>query len=161
MTIPKFWPKPIPRHFFQNQIFQNRNRDFFPRQKFSETETETFFPRPNFFWNRNRDFFPKPKPKPSNIWQKFRNREVSIPKCQSLLMRFEGTNYDVFSSSLIPVTRWFSWTGYLGNSRVLGRWRCWLSQSTPTRQFLLLREPCCSCKNTKQTKAWKVLLSKK
>ena len=55
-----------------------------------------------------------------------------------------------WGSSLIPVTRWFSWTGYLGNSRALGRWRCWLSQSTPTRQFLLLREPCYSCRNTKQ-----------
>ena len=34
------------------------------------------FPRPNF---------PKLKPKPSKIWQKFRNREVSKPKCQSLV----------------------------------------------------------------------------
>ena len=56
---------------FRDQIF--RNRDFFPRPNFFETETETFFPKPNF-----------PKPKPSKIWQKFRNREVSKPKCQSL-----------------------------------------------------------------------------
>ena len=59
---------------FRDQIFRNRDRDFFPRPNFFETETETFFPKPNF-----------PKPKPSKIWQKFRNREVSKPKCQSLL----------------------------------------------------------------------------
>ena len=41
----------------------------------TETDTETFFPIPNF---------PKPKPIPSKNWQKFRNREVSKPKCQSL-----------------------------------------------------------------------------
>ena len=58
---------------FRDQIFRNRDRDFFPRPNFFETETETFFPKPNF-----------PKPKPSKIWQKFRNREVSKPKCQSL-----------------------------------------------------------------------------
>ena len=34
MTIPKFWPKPIPRLFFRDQIFRNRNWDFF-----SESET--------------------------------------------------------------------------------------------------------------------------
>ena len=42
----------------------------------TETDTETFFPIPNF---------PKPKPIPSKNWQKFRNREVSKPKCQSLI----------------------------------------------------------------------------
>ena len=52
---------------FRDQIF--RNRDFFPRPNFFETETETFFPKPNF---------PKPKPKPSKIWQKFRNRNVNL-----------------------------------------------------------------------------------
>ena len=46
-----------------------------------------FFSETKFFRNQNRDFFLKPnfpKPKPSKIWQKFRNREVSKPKCQSL-----------------------------------------------------------------------------
>ena len=62
--------------FFRYQIFRNRYRDFFCETKFSETDTETFFPIPNF---------PKPKPIPSKNWQKFRNREVSKPKCQSLL----------------------------------------------------------------------------
>ena len=61
---------------FRDQTFRNRDRDFFPRPIFFETESETFFPKPNF---------PKPKPKPSKIWQKFRNREVSKPKCQSLV----------------------------------------------------------------------------
>ena len=74
MTIPKFWPKPIPRLFLRYQIFRNRNRDFFPRPNFSETETDTFLPRPNFpkpklrlfsetnfFRNRNRDFFSETK----------------------------------------------------------------------------------------------------
>ena len=74
-----------------------------PRPFFFETETETFFPKPNFpkpkprlfsetkfCRNRNRDFFPKPnfpkpKLKPSKIWQKFRNREVSKPKCPTLV----------------------------------------------------------------------------
>ena len=60
---------------FRDQIFRNRDRNFFSETKFSETETKTFFPKPNF-----------PEPKPSKIWQKFRNREVSKPKCQSLLV---------------------------------------------------------------------------
>ena len=64
---------------FRDQIFRNRDRDFFFfRPNFFETETETFFPKPNF---------PNPKPKPSKIWQKFQNREVSKPKCQSLHRR--------------------------------------------------------------------------
>ena len=86
--IPNF-PKPKPRLFSKTKFF--RNRDFFqkpnflkpkprlfPRPNFSETKTETFFPRPNF---------PKPKLKPSKNWQKFQNREVSKPKCQSLAIR--------------------------------------------------------------------------
>ena len=72
MTIPKFWPKLIPRLFFRYPFF--RNWDFFSWSKFSETETETFFPRPNspkpkprlfsetkFFRNWNRDFFSETK----------------------------------------------------------------------------------------------------
>ena len=39
MTIPKIWPKPIPRLFFRYQIFRNRYRDLFSDTKFSETET--------------------------------------------------------------------------------------------------------------------------
>ena len=54
---------------------RNRYRDLFSDTKFSETDTETFFPIPNF---------PKPKPIPSKNWQESRNREVSKPKCQSL-----------------------------------------------------------------------------
>ena len=59
---------------FRDQIFRNRDRDFFPRPNFFETETETFFPKPNFpkpkprlfsetkfFRNRNRDFFSETK----------------------------------------------------------------------------------------------------
>ena len=49
-TIPNF-PKPKPILFFREQIFRNRNRDFFSDIKFSETGT--FFSIPNF---------PKPKP---------------------------------------------------------------------------------------------------
>ena len=44
---PNF-PKPKPSLFFRNQIFQNRNRDFFPRPNFFETETETFFSETKF-----------------------------------------------------------------------------------------------------------------
>ena len=50
---------------FQDQIF--RNRDFFPRPNFFETETETFFPKPNFLKPKPRPFpepnFSKPKPR--------------------------------------------------------------------------------------------------
>ena len=82
---------------FRDQIF--RNRDFFPKPNFSETDT--FLPRPNFRKPKPRLFsetetetffpkpnFPKPKPKPSKIWQKFRNREVLKPKCQSLILGY-------------------------------------------------------------------------
>ena len=65
MTIPKFWPQPILRLFLRYQIFRNRNRDFFPRPNFSETETDTFLPRPNF---------PKPKPRLFSETNFFRNR---------------------------------------------------------------------------------------
>ena len=40
--IPNF-PKPIPRLFFRYQIFQNWYRDFFTDTKFSKTDTKTFF----------------------------------------------------------------------------------------------------------------------
>ena len=57
----------------------------FPRPNFPKLRPG-LFSETKFFWNRNRDFFPKPNfPKPSKIWQKFRNREVSKPKCQSLM----------------------------------------------------------------------------
>ena len=50
--------KPKPRLFFWDHNFRNRNRHFFSETKFSETKTETFFPRPNS---------PKPIPIPSKI----------------------------------------------------------------------------------------------
>ena len=59
-TIPNF-PKPKPILFFRDQIFRNRNQDFFPRPIFSQTKTDTFFSATNFFWNRNRDFFSETK----------------------------------------------------------------------------------------------------
>ena len=40
MTIPKFWPKPIPRLFFWYQIFRNRNRN--PQKIGKSFETEKF-----------------------------------------------------------------------------------------------------------------------
>ena len=74
---------------FRDQIF--RNRDFFLRPKFSETETffsetkfsktetETFFPKPNFPKPKSRffsetNFFSKPKPGLFFRNQIFRNR---------------------------------------------------------------------------------------
>ena len=69
MTIPKIWPKPIPRLFLRYQIFRNRN--FFPRPNFSETETDTFLPRQNF---------PKPKPRLFFRDQIFRNRNQKPQK---------------------------------------------------------------------------------
>ena len=78
MTIPTFWPKPIPRLFFWDQIF--RNRYFFSDTIFSSTESETFFPIPNSP-KSNWDFFPRPsRSKPSKNCQHSRNRKVSKPK---------------------------------------------------------------------------------
>ena len=54
---------------FRDQIFQNR--DFFPRPNLFETETETFFPKPNF---------PKPKPRLFLLNQIFRNRNRNPQK---------------------------------------------------------------------------------
>ena len=76
---------PWPTEWRYQKFDRNRYRDFFSDTKFSETDTETFFPIPNF---------PKPKPIPSKNWQKFRNREVSKPKCQSLVKRWALTSSD-------------------------------------------------------------------
>ena len=91
MTIPKFWPKPIPRLFFRYQIFRNRYRDLFSDTKFSETETDTLkkmakvskpkpilFFRYQIFWNQNHKKFgkiwrPRPKLRLLNIFYIFYN----------------------------------------------------------------------------------------
>ena len=57
---------------FRDQIFRNRDRDFFPRPNFFETETETFF-RNQIFRNRNPQRFGK-----SFETKKFRNRNVNL-----------------------------------------------------------------------------------
>ena len=70
MTIPKFWPKPIPRlfseakfsktkakTFFRDQIFRNWNQYFFPRPNFPKLKPILFF-RDQILQNRN--FFPRP-----------------------------------------------------------------------------------------------------
>ena len=64
MTIPKFWPKPIPRLFFRYQIFRNRNRYFFSETKFFETET---------LKNLAKVSRPRPKPRLLNIFYIFYN----------------------------------------------------------------------------------------
>ena len=82
---------------FRDQIFRNRDRDFFPRTNFFETETETFFPKPNFpkpkprlfsetksFRNRNRDFFSETKFSETETETLKDLAKVSKPKCQSL-----------------------------------------------------------------------------
>ena len=58
---------------FRDQIF--RNRDFFPRPNFFETETETFF-RNQIFRNRHRN--PQRFGK-SFETEKFRNQSISAP----------------------------------------------------------------------------------
>ena len=76
---------------FRDQIFRNRDRDFFPRPNFFETET--FFPKPNFpkpkprlfsetnfFRNRNRDFFSKTKFSETETETFFRDQIFSKPK---------------------------------------------------------------------------------
>ena len=63
-TISRLWPQlgPSPKFgtslqalfllfgffLFRDQIFRNRDRDFFPRPNFFETETETFFSETKF-----------------------------------------------------------------------------------------------------------------
>ena len=56
MTIPKFWPKPIPKLFFRYQIVRNRYLDFFPIPNFQKPIPRLFF-RYQIFRNRNQDFF--------------------------------------------------------------------------------------------------------
>ena len=72
----------------------------FPRPNFpkprllSETkffETETLFPKPNF-----------PKPKPSNIWQKFRNRNVNLWGGVRRLMAKVTKNFHIFFWKYFP-----------------------------------------------------------
>ena len=101
-TIQNF-PKLKSRLFSETKFFRNRNRYFFSKTKFSETETfsrdqifpkpilffrdqifqnRDFFPRPNFSETETETFFPrpnflKPKPKPSKIWQNSRDRDFS------------------------------------------------------------------------------------
>ena len=64
---------------FRNQIFRNRDRDFFPRPNFFETETDTFFskpkPRPNFFETETETFFPKPRLFSETKFFRNRNRD--------------------------------------------------------------------------------------
>ena len=67
----KICSKPIL--FFRNQIFRNRNRDFFRYHVFRNWNRD-FFPKPNF---------PKPKPKPQRFGksfetEKFWNRNVNL-----------------------------------------------------------------------------------
>ena len=71
-TIPNF-PKPKPRLFSETKFF--RNRDFFSETKFSKTETETFFS--------------ETETETLKKLVKVSNREVSQPKCQSLVKVFE------------------------------------------------------------------------
>ena len=89
------------RYFFDTKFFRNRYRYFFRYQIFSkpipilfsipiffETDTDTFFDT-KFFRNQYRYFFryqnfSKPIPIPSKKMEKFRNREVSKPKCHTL-----------------------------------------------------------------------------
>ena len=53
--------------FFPIPNFPKPKPRLFPRPNFSETETDTFLPRPNFSETETEFFFPKPnfsKPKP-------------------------------------------------------------------------------------------------
>ena len=127
--------KPRPRLFSETKFFRNGNRDFF-----SETETETFFrdqifskPKPRLFFSKPN--FTKPKPKPSKIWQKFRNREVSKLKCQSLLtVRVVTSIDDDYRWTMIDNLRWRSipilrrglgdWAARgVGRSLLLDQWK--------------------------------------
>ena len=48
VTRPKFWPIPRPRLFIRDTFCRYQYRYFFSETKFSKTDTETYFPRPNF-----------------------------------------------------------------------------------------------------------------
>ena len=100
MTIPIFWPKPIPRLFFSDT-------------KFSETKTETFFWN-KIFQNRNRCFFPRPNsPKPRLF---FRDQIFQNRNCYFLSeTKFSKTETDTFfprPNCLKPKPRLFSETQF-------------------------------------------------
>ena len=119
-TISRLWPQlgPSPKFgtslralfllfgffLFRDQIFRNRDRDFFPRPNFFETETETFFPKPNFpkpkprlfsetnfFRNRNRDFFSETKFSETEILKDL--TKVSKPRSFETEMSISGDKY--------------------------------------------------------------------
>ena len=93
MTIPKFWPKPIPRHFSDT--------------KFSEPKTDTFFPRPNF---------PKPKPRLFSETKFFRNRnrnffsETKFSETETLKYLAKVSKPRSFETEMsISACTWTSW----------------------------------------------------
>ena len=74
--IPNF-PKPKPRFFFRDQIFQTDNDTFPPRPNSPKQKSILFFreqifrkPKP-----RPKPNSPRPIPKPSKNWQKSRDRD--------------------------------------------------------------------------------------
>ena len=81
------------------QIFRNRNQNFVSETKFSETETDTFFPRPNF---------PKPKPRlfsetiffetDTETLQKLAKVSRPRPKLFNILANFWSYLLQIFSS---------------------------------------------------------------
>ena len=110
-----------------------------PIPKISETDTDTFFDT-KIFRNRYRYFFryqkfSKPIPIPSNKMEKFRNREVSKPKCHTLafaiLAMFKKTFEFWFVLSWVgcPATPWkltseFQLWKLISDSVNLKIWKC-------------------------------------
>ena len=80
----KFFRYQYRDFFIRDQIFRDRYRDFFSETKFSDTNTETFFSRPNF---------PIPIPRLLKNWQKSRDREVSRPRCHTLVSLLKRSKY--------------------------------------------------------------------
>ena len=124
MTRPKFWPR--PRLFIQDKFFRYQYRDFFSETKFSETDTETFFPSPNF---------PIMIPRLLKNWQKSRDWEVTLWWCEkakfgvsSLVIFFNFSAFFFFLGEINPSTQWWVEACTLGRweSQVWGRLACCL-----------------------------------
>merc|ERR1712024_288462 len=105
LSIPKiFETDTTKKHFFEFHIFSKPIPILFSIPKNFETDTDTFSDTKK---NRNRyryffryQKFPKPIPIPSKKMEKFRNREVSKPKCHTLLLTLQNSDISKQNSKI-------------------------------------------------------------
>ena len=128
---------------------QNRIQNFFPMPIFFDTESDTYFDTKffryriqYFFWYQNFSkpipiLFPIPKISETDTdtikkMEKFRNREVSKPKCHTLAFDASGSSLPCFNSSTSSAVAWGLKRGdmspkngkYLGLQRILSLGKC-------------------------------------